>query len=422
MPKQLASVILLCVSSIAWGISTADPIDLLIDQLAHPDPLVRQEASEKLLRLGEAAREKLTQAGRSPRPAVASAASSLLARLPWTLPGDSEIVVGVLQNYGVARSSERIERLHHLLNQADTVPDAVSACLRVLNTETSSEVAWQVALSGPVSDSPSWRQAIHNIDPVRSSGPVTLIAGRFSLLTRQPQARQWLQQAMNQAKEQSGDMNAWMIIQFYNLAAQAQLHAQAAEWLEQFQNLARNEGLILQQNNVPEQAQEVQIHHRILWHRFKDADSRQDEPARKKIAQQILESSSDEMEIFLDVLPVLEKTVDQAKVDDYFQKVYDRQKSNLDAKPDEPVHSNDLAWLLARSGRQLQQALILAQRAVEAEPDNPAFLDTLAEVHFRLGQIDQAIALEEKALKILPNDPFMTEQIRRFRNAQKPDN
>lgn len=424
MPKRLAAIILPCMWAMwtaSWGISSADPTDTLIDQLAHPDPVVRQKASDELLRLGEAAREKLTQAAHSSRPAVSAAASSILARFPWNLPGDSEIVSEILQNYGPANAPGRIELLNHLLKQADTVPDAVSACLRVLNTETSAVVTWQVALSCPISDSQPWHQAIEKIDLNRSNGPVTLIAGRFMMLTRQPQAIHFIRQAITQAQEQWAEMTPWMIIQFYNLAAQNRLHAQAADWLEQFQTLAKTEGLTLQRNNDPDQAPEIQIHHRILWHRFKDADSRHDNPARQKIAQQLLESSSDDMEIFLDVLPVLQETADRTKIDAYFQRVYDRQKSYLDTKPDEPVHSNDLAWLLARSGRQLQQALVLSRQAVEAQPNNAAFLDTLAEVHFRLGQIDQAIALEEKALQILPDDPFMIQQLKRFRDGKKSE-
>ena len=62
-----------------------------------------------------------------------------------------------------------------------------------------------------------------------------------------------------------------------------------------------------------------------------------------------------------------------------------------------------------------EQILEAAQRAVAFEPENANILDTLAEVHFRLGQVEQAIAVESRALALTPDDAYLKEQLARFR-------
>jgi uncharacterized Ntn-hydrolase superfamily protein len=80
---------------------------------------------------------------------------------------------------------------------------------------------------------------------------------------------------------------------------------------------------------------------------------------------------------------------------------------------------NSLAWYAATNDLYLPQALIAAQRAVELEPSDSNILDTLAEVHFRLGQTEQAIAVETRARELSPEDRYLEEQLARFRGTQR---
>ena len=45
------------------------------------------------------------------------------------------------------------------------------------------------------------------------------------------------------------------------------------------------------------------------------------------------------------------------------------------------VSANNLAWIYARQGRELERALALARHARELAPEDPAVLDTLGVVH-----------------------------------------
>jgi hypothetical protein len=70
---------------------------------------------------------------------------------------------------------------------------------------------------------------------------------------------------------------------------------------------------------------------------------------------------------------------------------------------DEPQALNELAWTIAAADglekRDLDLAGKLAEQAVKAtESKSPEILDTLAEVHFRKGEIDKAVAVETDAV------------------------
>ena len=81
---------------------------------------------------------------------------------------------------------------------------------------------------------------------------------------------------------------------------------------------------------------------------------------------------------------------------------------------------NNLAWGAAVNGQHYEEALELAQRAIFVEPDSVSYRDTLAEVLFRLGRIQQAIVVEENCVVDSPDEWHLHEQLERFQNEQ-PD-
>jgi len=63
---------------------------------------------------------------------------------------------------------------------------------------------------------------------------------------------------------------------------------------------------------------------------------------------------------------------------------------------------NALAYLWAEDGRQLGDALRLQRRAIEQRPYSGAFQDTLGWIHFRMGNVDEALSSLELANRYLP--------------------
>ncbi|MDJ0864608.1 MAG: tetratricopeptide repeat protein [Myxococcota bacterium] len=62
---------------------------------------------------------------------------------------------------------------------------------------------------------------------------------------------------------------------------------------------------------------------------------------------------------------------------------------------------NDLAWLLAEEGADLERALTLAQEAQQAIPDSPNIADTLGYVYYRKGLHEAALQQFEYAIELL---------------------
>jgi len=80
--------------------------------------------------------------------------------------------------------------------------------------------------------------------------------------------------------------------------------------------------------------------------------------------------------------------------------------------PDSPGALNNLAWLYAQKGEYLQRALRYAQRANELAKDNASFIDTLAEVHLKMGDIAKAKELLKKALSLDPKSEYLQKRVK----------
>jgi predicted Zn-dependent protease len=76
----------------------------------------------------------------------------------------------------------------------------------------------------------------------------------------------------------------------------------------------------------------------------------------------------------------------------------------LDANRDDVDVANYLGYMWAQRAIRLEEALDLINRAVAVEPENPAFLDSLGWVHFRLGSIDEAEYWLRRAVELSTSD------------------
>lgn len=68
-------------------------------------------------------------------------------------------------------------------------------------------------------------------------------------------------------------------------------------------------------------------------------------------------------------------------------------------EPEDPAVNNDLGYLYADQGKNLEQAEKMIRKAVEADPDNAAYQDSLGWVLFKLGRYEEARAPLEKAVE-----------------------
>lgn len=83
----------------------------------------------------------------------------------------------------------------------------------------------------------------------------------------------------------------------------------------------------------------------------------------------------------------------------------------LRVAPDTPSVLNFLGYMLADHDRDLGEAEQLIRRAVEQEPDNGAFVDSMGWLLFRMGRLDQARVQLERALALTGGDPVIHEHL-----------
>lgn len=547
------------------GVHAGTDVQILINQLAHPDAGMREQAIEELTEMGADARPALKKALDHPRPAIADAARELLMKLPWSRPTDPQQAKSLLDRYGELPPDDRAEKLHGLFTHPD--PNVRKVGLRVIADETGDVVIWRGLAVGDVDE--IWktllkdakpegqhpaivhllaRLADQNHDDARAEELYTLLLDREvahptatveqlngaiawlrdraktpaqiarltkylshlialgaddetakeplldllllharhgplpgvlrdlataqrspDLATRLATAHLlrrlgadtpaqvaeesalasrdltteeawalheggfWLMKAGNRAlaeralllcaltSEDGADFNyaaGNANLRLYDLYASQGRHLEAAQRLDAALDLfGENVSLTVTRGNHAEVWPIHDARAAATLHRHKHALKQNNPAEAQRLAMQLLDQGTSDMGIFLDVLPTLEEHAKPEQIDAYFDRCFDAQMEKLKQTPDDPLRKNDLAWLCARSHRKLDIAYENAKAAVAAKPNEAAYLDTLAEVCFRLGKISEAIRLEEKALSIQPGETFMQEQLERFRQA-----
>lgn len=85
--------------------------------------------------------------------------------------------------------------------------------------------------------------------------------------------------------------------------------------------------------------------------------------------------------------------------------------------PENALALNNLAYLYAERGESLDEAMEYAAKAVDAEPDNPVFLDTLGWLYYKTGNYQKAREIIEKALAGKPDEPEIYEHLAEIYSA-----
>ncbi|MFX0542728.1 tetratricopeptide repeat protein [Roseovarius sp. S4756] len=83
----------------------------------------------------------------------------------------------------------------------------------------------------------------------------------------------------------------------------------------------------------------------------------------------------------------------------------------LELSPDEPMVLNYLGYSLVEQREKLDEALAMIERAVEAEPNSGAIVDSLGWAQFRLGRYQEAVVTLERAAELYAVDPVVNDHL-----------
>jgi tetratricopeptide (TPR) repeat protein len=162
---------------------------------------------------------------------------------------------------------------------------------------------------------------------------------------------------------------------------------------------------------------EADLWSEIWWRRARAAAKKGDKALVDKHVESLKQYTPTGTDTAIEIVNWLKSSGREKDGKELFERVFLTTREQMDSN--DPTSLNDLAWLCARCEERLNDGLELAQKAVAARPENAAYLDTLAEVNFRLGKREEAVKLESKALELRPGDEFMLKQLERFKSEKR---
>lgn len=101
---------------------------------------------------------------------------------------------------------------------------------------------------------------------------------------------------------------------------------------------------------------------------------------------------------------------EQEKVDESIN-LYEKA---LELDPDNATALNGLGYILADTEKDLTRALILCKKALDAQPNNPAYLDSLAWTYHKMGFDTEARSYIQRAETLLPDSAIIKRHLQRI--------
>jgi tetratricopeptide (TPR) repeat protein len=124
----------------------------------------------------------------------------------------------------------------------------------------------------------------------------------------------------------------------------------------------------------------------------------------KPYLQQALALNPKDEGALLNLANIAERTGYYEEAESYLELLYDM-------KPEDPTICNFYGYLLAEMGKDLDRAELLILKALEKEPANGYYIDSLGWVYFQRGDYERAVKELERAVKLVEDDPVILEHL-----------
>jgi len=110
------------------------------------------------------------------------------------------------------------------------------------------------------------------------------------------------------------------------------------------------------------------------------------------------------------------------KVIESIHQVIDATRREIQQRPDEPMNYNQLAWLVANTEGDFDEAIRLSQKSIDLVPENytdslASYLDTLAHCYYAKKDYASAVKHQTEAAQLAPGNAAIERQLKVFRAA-----
>ncbi len=93
----------------------------------------------------------------------------------------------------------------------------------------------------------------------------------------------------------------------------------------------------------------------------------------------------------------------------------DEVRSKIAEEPEIATNYNQLAWLIANTEGDFDEALRLSRKSLELSPDTGGYYDTLGRVYFARGDLENAVKSQTRAVELDPHSGLIQRQLELFR-------
>ena len=134
-------------------------------------------------------------------------------------------------------------------------------------------------------------------------------------------------------------------------------------------------------------------------------------------ARAVLKVTPGHVELANGMVPELAKLGRKIEADELFQSVWGAYQKMLADNPDSPAARGALAALAAHCRRELDAGLKYAKEAAAADPLSQSYREMVAELNFRRGDRDAALAVMAKLADESPRSRLYKRQLARYKTA-----
>ena len=156
---------------------------------------------------------------------------------------------------------------------------------------------------------------------------------------------------------------------------------------------------------------------RVLAAGFWQAVSKGDRGKADRFLRAAHRINPEQINTLIDAVPWVLEKFDRQTLEEWFRVYYGPMQEQLKQYPEDVLIANNSAWLAVKCGFEIDRAMELSKMVTDRFPSD-TYLDTLAEVHFVKGELDQAIEISLKCQKLNPRDPHHRRQLQRYRASR----
>lgn len=157
---------------------------------------------------------------------------------------------------------------------------------------------------------------------------------------------------------------------------------------------------------------------RMHYFRACHAKEQGDRPAEARHLEEALRADPSEVDALIAFYRLPDASPEQRqRATRLVQKVAARLKEEIGENPDNANTYNQYAWLVGNTEGDLDEALKFSRMSLELSPNNAAYLDTLAHVHFARGELEEAVRVQTKAVQLEPHSGLLSKELQVFRAA-----